>query len=463
MNALKRHAVPALLCLFLLASNAGLAQDATPASAAPVEQPARALPEWVVLVLQPLPGKRARPVSGVVVSEEGLIIVPMEFVSPGDQAIVLDGGTDIIENGRAVTILSQDAEAGLTLLSAPKLRRRPPSLSSQSLQPGEILHLAAFPPAEQIAQGSQPLWKETQIADDSTGSVPVLSADKLPPNVTGPLLDACGNLVGFNAATGVQSMDTTPQPRYLWKPGLVAALNRISVSLPERSCSAEAGSEAEAAELAEAPDDSGSMIGETTGVLEPSETEAEFEIDGGNVKTAAGTAVESSGENSMWRWLALLLTALLLVSGGLNWKHRRKATAKPETLLKDNDITPARPGQALAEKPAPTDCSLHINGRLSGGAPFEASCEVSSAAIDVTIGRGETDIVIDSPDVQREHVRLGGSSCMMTLTDLGSARGTWINRIPCLKGEIMYISPDDLITLGDVSFRVSTSDQATEG
>jgi len=91
---------------------------------------------------------------------------------------------------------------------------------------------------------------------------------------------------------------------------------------------------------------------------------------------------------------------------------------------------------------------------LPNGAAFQASCNVRSAAVDAVIGRGDSDIVIDSPDVQLAHARIGGSVAMLTITDLGSTRGTWINRVPCLKGEIMFICPEDMIFLGDVSFRI---------
>jgi FHA domain len=109
---------------------------------------------------------------------------------------------------------------------------------------------------------------------------------------------------------------------------------------------------------------------------------------------------------------------------------------------------------AVETVPEPSDCVLEINGNLPNGKPFQASCNVRSAAVDAVIGRGGGDITIDSQDVQRAHARIGGSVGMLTITDLGSSRGTWINRVPCLKGEIMFIGPDDLIFLGDVSFRI---------
>jgi pSer/pThr/pTyr-binding forkhead associated (FHA) protein len=92
---------------------------------------------------------------------------------------------------------------------------------------------------------------------------------------------------------------------------------------------------------------------------------------------------------------------------------------------------------------------------MSNGSPFTQRCEVSAAAVNAVIGRGPVDLIIDSQAVHREHARLGGSADLLTISDLGSPRGTWINRVPCLKGEIMFITPEDTIFLGDVSFQVA--------
>ena len=89
-------------CLVLL-SGSNLAQ--TPAGE--IKPVAAALPGWIVLVLKPIGAERVRPVTGVVVAEQGLVIVPLDFAAPGDQIIVLDGGTDIIANGRAATVKQQ--------------------------------------------------------------------------------------------------------------------------------------------------------------------------------------------------------------------------------------------------------------------------------------------------------------------------------------------------------------------
>ena len=48
-----------------------------------------------VLVLQPVSIDRVRPVTGVVISASGLVIVPLDFAAPGDQIIILSIATDM--------------------------------------------------------------------------------------------------------------------------------------------------------------------------------------------------------------------------------------------------------------------------------------------------------------------------------------------------------------------------------
>jgi hypothetical protein len=116
--------------------------------------------------------------------------------------------------------------------------------------------------------------------------------------------------------------------------------------------------------------------------------------------------------------------------------------------------TDAALADAATPEPAASHCLLEIHGRMPDGTAFTRSCQVNAAAIHVVIGRSSGDILIDSAEVHREHAVLSGSAEQLTVSDLGSTRGTWINRVPCLKGEIMFVGPDDTLFLGDVSFQL---------
>jgi len=415
------------------------------------------LPDWAVLALNPVGADRVRPMTGVVVSEEGLVIVPMDFAAPGDQIIVLDGGTDIIANGRAATIRQQIPEAGLTVLYAPALKREPARLSA-SLSDGDQVRLAAFPPAELIAQGASPVSEVAglsvaRVRAPDGGTTLAIKTDKLLPNVTGPLIDRCGHLAGFSSADGVQSMDTGKAPSYLWKDDLLRALQHLPLVLKQAPCT----------EDTVTPTAQDAIAPETAEKTEP---QTDRDLPAGDTGLASVSDAEGShlapigpGFPNAWRWTAILAVVVL---ASLVWWFVRKRFVKPfrGSPLPQSLVASAKSGPpreqaghtgGAREK---TDCVLEISGRLPDGTPFVRACDVNGAAIDVVIGRGQADIAIESEDVHREHVRLSGTRDALTISDLGSSRGTWINRVPCMKGEIMFTGAEDTIFLGDVSFQV---------
>ena len=410
------------------------------------------LPGWVVLVLQPVGGDRVRPVTGVVIAAEGLVIVPMDFAAPGDQLIVLDGGTDIIANGRAAVVSKQLPQVGLTVLSSPRLQRSPASLSSIDIQPGSRVHLAAFPPAELISQGAAPVLEATEVTPGAAGALGLL---KPLPNVSGPLLDDCGNLLGYGSADGLQSMATDKAPAYVWKDQLSTAFSAVPVELREAPCAA--GKDAVATGPTETEQPGGETL-ITPAVAEPG-TQGQAGSGGTLEPGIPQGGVASHGSKPWMGWLAIVL--LFAVAGVVVAWTRRRFRRKPAmaSLFTDSGGLPPRTRTPkhtdTPEWAGAADCRLELDGRLANGSAFRATCEVSSAAINAVVGRGTADLAIDSQGVHREHVRLSGSADLLTITDLGSPGGTWINRVPCLKGEIMVIGPEDTIFLGDVSFRVS--------
>ena len=92
-------------------------------STASAEIEARPLSPSVVLVLKLVSQDRVQPTTGIVMSNDGLVMVPAEFVSRGDEVIVLDGGTDIIRNGRPAKLLERPGAGGWAVLSVNGLER----------------------------------------------------------------------------------------------------------------------------------------------------------------------------------------------------------------------------------------------------------------------------------------------------------------------------------------------------
>ena len=429
------------------------------------------LPSWVVLVLQPIAGERVRPVTGVVISAEGLILVPTEFAAPGDTLIVLDGGSDIIANGRAAFVQSEHPEIGLDVLSAPLLRRLPATLSATALVTGTQLRLGAFPPAEQIAAGAPPLWRTITLgagpAQTGTPATPALASGSILPQVSGPLMDACGYLAGFHIGPVVQSLDVSAAPAITWKAALVQLLAAVPVSLREMSCNPAAPTVAETESAAQPISINQSAV--PASIADQSQrSEAGVQASAAPTATAPASAGTVAVPAKPWSSRIFWSTLLGVITGVLlTWLWIRKlspVSVEEASLIAPRDrratgevVWTGRRNQPAGPAAATSDSRLEITGKFGDGTDFTAGCAVNGAAFSVIVGRGKVDIAIDHSSVHREHLALGGSRTHMTVSDLGSASGTWVNRVPCLPGEIFFFGEEDTVFAGDVSFTVAVN------
>ena len=121
------------------------------------------MPPWVVPVLRLVSSTHVEPTTGLVLSDTGLVLVPMGFAAEGDEVIVLDGGTDIVRNGRPAHLKDYFPAEGLQILSVPGLRRQPAPFAAKALTDGARVELTAFPPAERIAEGDPPLHAAAKV------------------------------------------------------------------------------------------------------------------------------------------------------------------------------------------------------------------------------------------------------------------------------------------------------------
>ena len=445
---------------------------------------AGSMPGWIVPVLRLVSATHVEPTTGVVISDTGLVLVADDFASSGDEIIVLDGGTDIIRNGRPAKIEHQFPAEGLMVLSVRSLERNAARFSFSDLADGSSVRLQAFPPAKLIEQGAAPLDVSATIYILPENNKATLSSDTPLPNVTGPILDACGGLTGYSSADGVQSMSTTESPRYHWKNSLLTILKKMQVDIIEMPCEQlpppvepEDGTIAEATgepaqelepervETGVEPTDETETTGEESIEDKPADDEPDLEEESLSELAVlppieefgdpADAAMDEAEDNGLPAWGWLLASFLLLGAAFvLHWiRNNRILQAEAEEqagqtsspIVQDSDDEPAYPVPEL-------DSLLVIEGILSDGTKFRHSCKVSRDAINIVFGRGNADINIDSSAISRQHVSLNGTREMLTITDLGSSNGTSINGIPCLEGETMYIEPGDIIILGNARF-----------
>ncbi len=445
------------------------------------------LPAWVVPVLRLVSTTHVEPTTGVVVSDSGLVLVPFGFASPGDEIIVLDGGTDIVRNGRPARLERKFPAEGLAVLYVEGLSRRSAPFAADALEDGNPVQLNAFPPAEQIAQGEPPLKIPASVEVYKESGVPAVSGETPLPNVTGPLLDRCGNLAGVSIAFDIQSMTSSSSTTYQWREALLGILSQMQVSARKSNCPSEANEPEPIVETAppesvagqtdedepliepeepleDQPDPAMEESSEEEPLTEPEEIEELIEgqlpdldiLPPVETDNTIEPATEDAARTGAWPWL---LAAAVLFGLGIvaHWMRKARRDEPAERSGDPGDVTDA----AVEADDEDTgwispvlDSRLVIMGSDRDGNAFESSCAVSKQAINVVIGRGDADIRIESAAVSRRHAKLSGTWEYLTISDLGSSNGTSINSVPCMEEEIMYVGAGDTIILGDTRFTI---------
>ena len=461
-----------LACLWI-ASPAALAQTVDSTEEAFAVSQGGEVPPYVVPVLRLVSSTHVEPTTGLVLSESGLVLVPADFASAGDEIVVLDGGTDIVANGRTARIERNLPMDGLQVLSVYGLRRPAAPFADAPPADGDEVRLRAFPPAEQIAEGAAPLDRAVTVTVFGAGADPALTGESALPNVTGPLLDGCGNVVGFSIANDVQTLATSPGTRYRWRNTLLRVLQELGTRPAPSACRAEpeaaAGTEqpepvepevADAVEDVPAPVETlpEPLVEDETTLPEPEPQAPDLEVlppiesDEASEPEPAPAEPEPA-TSAAWHWL---WTALLLIATGVGlhlWRRRLAAAATEAGAASTPESAPEDSDKATAASPPRLDSRVHLEGELADGTPLSISCPASARAVNLTIGRGQAaDLRIPSPAVSRRHATVNGGGGELTFSDLGSGNGSSINGVPCLEDEIMYLEPGDVLVLGDARF-----------
>ena len=462
------------LPLLLLASSTCTAQAIDPRDGRYALNEDGSVPPWVVPVLRLVSSTHVEPTTGLVLSDAGLVLVPLGFAAEEDEVIVLDGGTDIVRHGRPAHLKDWFPAEGLQVLSVPGLRRSPAPFADEALADGMRVELTAFPPAERIAEGDPPLHQAATLVVFGANASPAVSGETPLPNVTGPLLDACGNVVAYSLAHDVQTMTSHPGTRYRWRETLLAVLTRLGVTPASSACRSEQPAAVEPAPLEESdgpkpaeeateataepeaePPAAAEEADTTPAVQEPEPARETLDIERLPPIESGPPAPPDPEPRRAWPWLLLGLAAI--AGGVVLHRLRRRGTesagAEPEAADEADDEDGATDD---AQAPPPgLDCRLLLRGVLADGTPVETGCAVSSRAINLVVGRGATaDLVLPSAAVSRQHARLNGTAEALTVADLGSNNGTSVNGVPCLEGEILYLGSGDVLVLGDAQLSV---------
>jgi hypothetical protein len=487
-----------LLLLFCIT----LAQAATTTQAATISPS-------VVLVLKLVSSTNVKPTTGIVVSDDGLVLVSADFASVEGEVIVLDGGTDIVSNGRPAK-LAGTISGELALLSVAGLKRPGIKLSALPWGLDNALHLEAFPPAEDIARGMPPLWLPLDVRRVGQ-NVPMSISPETPlPYVNGAIIDACGQLAGLSLSSGTQSLDTDKGTQVLFTEKLSRIFTAMGLNLPTAVCEpapSELNAPIVVSQAETAPVEQTTLQEDLPQATQIQPADLESPEPTGNetdVTPAAIPAPEQVRQVTakpverapIWRsvpfWLPLLV---LVVLGVFVWKglyffrlgknapahsdrpkpahNVQPASDEPVTapLEASVDSNAVKPRSApvidfeipeSGTRPQGCDGVLLVEGWLDADTDFRRFCFVNTRDIDIVIGRGDADIAIEHAAISRAHARIQSDGEAMTLSDLGSRNGTFIGEVACLQSEVLYFNPDDEIYLGDVKMTVRVVEQEAQ-
>ena len=463
----------------------------------------------VVLVLKLVSSTHVKPTTGIVISDQGMVLVSAEFASTEGEIIVLDGGTDILSHGRPATVFHATVSGSLAVLSVEGLKRPPIVLSDNVLDANSDLHLEAFPPAEYIAKGEPPLWLPVSVSGDERGMQLSISPETPLPYVSGAIIDHCGYLAGISISSGTQSLETVKAPKKLFNKELATVLQEMQISTVTALCESTGEASETPAVLKDNNTNTDSekpmeLSRDTAGIeaVEPDVTDiVESDVATSPPQGIATNPVEqvatnSTGRPSLWRIVPLWLTLSgIIIFAVLTWKaillfrlHRNgpgqlssgritrdvqpasdePVTAPLETSDGESDLKPRSVPALdpdipeLGNRPDGCDAVVLVEGQLDTETGFRRFCFVNSEKINIVIGRGDTDIAIEHAAISRAHVRLESDGELMTLSDLGSRNGTYIGDVPCLPGEVMYLDDADEIYLGDVRLTLQVVKQEAE-
>ncbi|MEM1412328.1 MAG: FHA domain-containing protein [Pseudomonadota bacterium] len=441
----------ALTAMLLVTPPAAIAQLPTRSS----------MPDPVVLVVRVVGEDSLKPTTGVVIGSnsagERLVIVAASFLDEPGDVYVLDGGTDFLSDSlearRLVADTDTPEEATLAILAVPGLVRPAMRVTFNPPPTDHEVRLAAWPPATMMAGGTLPFWIPVNVAGAETGQPQTLVDGTRVPNLTGPLIDLCGQWAGMVIAEGEPGIQPGIEPRVLLNDEVLRIAEEMSVNLRLEAC------------MQVAP--AGGIIAPTTAVPPRSARAPEGPIavilDRYNLGMGALVFLASALISGVAFWL-------LIKRRAANQKRARlKRSLQSETVTFSAQGLPTRSTRntgltrddptTFTPTTAPPGTSgwLRIQGKHADGRPLRAVTAVHEGKFQAVIGRAGVELAADGPGISRKHAVIVGEGGRLTISDLGSRNGTFVNGVRCLKDEIFYIDEDDKLLLGaaEVTVRLS--------
>lgn len=413
----------------------------------------------LVLVLKKVSDTHVRPVTGVVLGDDGRVLVPAGFVAAGDELLVLDGGSDLERHARPARTVGRSVAHGLAVLQVEGLARPAATVTTDPPRVGAALTFSAFPPAEQLAEGAARQRHQVRLLSGPSGA---LRPDPPLAQLDGPLFNRCGQLAGWHLAPVPPGRVPDPGATVVLADTLAAGLAAMQAAHELAPCehAAAAPPGPRPAARPVAPGSELEILGATgeqdppsapapagapadapghTASLPEMRPAASIEEQPDPLPAAPSPRpIAAPAERLDGAWLAGLALATLMVY--LAVRRRSLVASKAEP-------SPVHPWPPL-----------HLEVQLDPAGRCLSPQAVAPGRSRLLLGRAGTDFNIDHPTLEARHARLEPAGARLAVTDLGSSHGTRVNGVPCLEGETLLLEAGDELRLGGVRLRVGAGD-----
>ena len=408
------------------------------------------LPAGVVLLARIAADDSVSYTTGVVIDRDSagtaLVLLARDFAKASGDLVALEGGRDTFTHGRTAQPRADDPDSGLAVVAVPGLKQPPISMTFNPPASEHELRLVGFPRTEQQPDNARPYWIPVPVSGSNDGEAQRPTDPQRIPALSGPLLDLCGQLAGMALSIASDDQEST---RITPNDALLTAANNLDLSPKLEACMqvAELGASPVSAQPVARPASASAPPSKARGIALPS-------------LVFLGSAVLSG----IIFWLVISRRA------GKQMKERQQRAAEAETVRLSSDGLPMRATRVAREKqqqeetpfvpgtrPPGSTGWLRIEGSHADGRPLRAVTAVSDGNFKAIIGRAGAELTADGPGISRQHAQITIEQGRMTITDLGSVNGTFVNGVRCQRDEIFMLNDGDQLLLGAAPVTVKLS------
>jgi hypothetical protein len=321
------------------------------------------------------------------------------------------------------------------------LNRRPIRLTYNPPATDHELRLAAFPPAQQLAVGDAPYWAPVNVSAGGVDLQQKLLDPEAVPALTGPLIDLCEQWSGLIIAA---DPETSGAPRAILNDELIGLLESMGVRIQLEAC-------VEVAPVGGFDDQ--------TAVYQPvpASTPAQRNNNPSVLPDALG---DFASLRALIVFASVVLLSLIAFWLWSKTRARKKREIRRKKAREATTVTYSSSGMptqvsapppettAFGTRPPGTTSWLKVEGVHADGRPLRGVVGVDERNFRVEIGRAGAHLAIDGPGISRRHAVITGENGVMTISDMGSRNGTFVNGIACQKHEIFYLKDKDVLLLG---------------